>query len=69
MSQKQEVEEVKEKKTETKEKKIILDEENEEISIGFSTFKKYFSKYNGGCIFVFAMNLCMFVQIGVEIST
>jgi len=35
VSQKQEIEEVKEKKAETKEKKIILDEENEEISIGF----------------------------------
>ena len=54
---------VKEKKAETKEKKIIVDEENEEISIGFSTFKKYFGKYNGGLLFVFAMNLCMFVFI------
>jgi len=41
------------------EKKLIVDEDKESVSIGFSVFFRYYNEFNGGYFFFFIINFTM----------
>jgi hypothetical protein len=51
------------------EKKLIVDEEKESVSIGFSVFFRYYREFNGSYFFFFIINFCMITEFLTKIWT
>ena len=51
------------------EKKLIVDEDKESVSIGFKVFFKYYKEFNGGYFFFFIINFAMICEFSIKILT
>ena len=51
------------------EKKIIIDEDYEQVSVGFKTFKLYFKNYNGGNLFLIILNIGLVLNFFIQMFT
>ena len=51
------------------EKKIIIDEDHEQVSVGFKTFKLYFKNYNGGNLFLIILNIGLVLNFFIQMFT